>query len=148
MSTIRFSCPDCGRSFSVDKSLSGQSAKCPTCHAALRVPVEALREASKDEAARWWIIVRPTVYLVVIAAALTCIYVIANKTKATEAALIQVGFVVFIAAVYFIPTVVARSRKHHNATAIFALNLFLGWTFLGWVASLVWALTSTPKSHS
>jgi Superinfection immunity protein len=27
--------------------------------------------------------------------------------------------------------------------AIFALNLLLGWTFLGWVAALVWALTNS-----
>jgi hypothetical protein len=27
-----------------------------------------------------------------------------------------------------------------NASAIIALNLLLGWTFLGWVIALVWAL--------
>jgi hypothetical protein len=42
---------------------------------------------------------------------------------------------------YFIPTVVAFSRKHHNAGAICALNIFLGWTVVGWVTALVWALT-------
>lgn len=42
---------------------------------------------------------------------------------------------------YFVPTVVAFSRKHHNAGAICALNVFLGWTVVGWVTSLVWALT-------
>jgi hypothetical protein len=35
-------------------------------------------------------------------------------------------------------------RKKRNATAIFALNLLLGWTVLGWVAALVWAVTSDP----
>lgn len=42
---------------------------------------------------------------------------------------------------YFLPTIVANKRKHKNVTAIFCLNLFAGWTFLGWVGSLVWALT-------
>ena len=32
---------------------------------------------------------------------------------------------------YFVPTVVAFSRKHHNAGAICALNVFLGWTVVG-----------------
>lgn len=43
-------------------------------------------------------------------------------------------------ALYFVPTWVARNRAHRNATAIFMLNLFLGWTFLGWVVALVWAV--------
>jgi hypothetical protein len=35
-------------------------------------------------------------------------------------------------------------RKKRNATAILALDLLLGWTVLGWVAALVWALTRDP----
>jgi ABC-type transport system involved in cytochrome c biogenesis permease component len=42
---------------------------------------------------------------------------------------------------YFVPSVVAFVRSHHNKWAIFALNLLLGWTFLGWIAALVWSLT-------
>ena len=45
-------------------------------------------------------------------------------------------FIVFLT-IYFIPTMMASGKK--NATAIFALNLFLGWTILGWVVALVWA---------
>lgn len=47
---------------------------------------------------------------------------------------------------YFAPSIVASFRKHHNATAIFFLNLLLGWTFLGWVGALIWALTSPPPA--
>jgi hypothetical protein len=32
----------------------------------------------------------------------------------------------------------------HNAGAIFALNLLLGWTLVGWVVALVWALAVDP----
>lgn len=41
--------------------------------------------------------------------------------------------------VYFVPTLVAGTR-HRNQAAILALNLLLGWTIVGWVAALVWAL--------
>ena len=41
--------------------------------------------------------------------------------------------------IYFHPTIVASKRKHVNLQAIFVLNLLLGWTFLFWVLSLVWA---------
>jgi len=50
-------------------------------------------------------------------------------------------YLLFFAVLYFIPTWVAKYHRHHNATAIFAVNLFLGWTFLGWVVALAWALT-------
>jgi hypothetical protein len=43
---------------------------------------------------------------------------------------------------YFLPTVFAFANSHLNAAAIFVLNLFLGWTLLGWVIALVWAFTS------
>ena len=42
---------------------------------------------------------------------------------------------------YFVPSVVAFVRHHHNQWAIFALNLLLGWTLLGWIGALVWSLT-------
>lgn len=44
---------------------------------------------------------------------------------------------------YFVPTIIAGVRRHHNTLAIFALNLLLGWTFLGWVGALVWSFTAT-----
>ncbi len=43
---------------------------------------------------------------------------------------------------YFIPAFIANSRKKTNAGAIFALNLFLGWSLIGWVIALVWALSN------
>jgi len=46
---------------------------------------------------------------------------------------------------YFIPTIVAILRKKRNAAAIAALNFFLGWSVVGWVAALIWALAEdTP----
>jgi len=46
---------------------------------------------------------------------------------------------------YIVPTVVALARKHRQIGAIFILNLFLGWTVLGWVGALVWAVTVGPE---
>lgn len=47
--------------------------------------------------------------------------------------------VIVILLFYFIPTMVGYKKK--NAGAIFVLNLFLGWTLIGWVVALVWATT-------
>jgi Superinfection immunity protein len=46
--------------------------------------------------------------------------------------------------IYFAPAVIASARSHHNAGAIFALNLLLGWTIYGWVAAFVWSCTNIP----
>jgi len=42
--------------------------------------------------------------------------------------------------VYFIPFFVALGRRHRFRIAIGLINLFLGWTFLGWIAALIWAV--------
>jgi hypothetical protein len=44
---------------------------------------------------------------------------------------------------YFLPFIIALIRGHHQRLAIFIMNLFLGWTFIGWIASLIWACTKT-----
>ena len=41
---------------------------------------------------------------------------------------------------YFLPTVVAFCHNSEKTAAIGALNLLLGWTLVGWVLALVWAL--------
>ena len=55
--------------------------------------------------------------------------------------LLEIVLVVFMFAFYFLPSLVAYLRKHKNLLAIFLLNLFLGWSVLGWVISLVWSAT-------
>jgi hypothetical protein len=46
--------------------------------------------------------------------------------------------------VYFVPVFVAARKKPRSLSGIFVLNLFLAWTFVGWVAALVWAVTPAP----
>ena len=48
--------------------------------------------------------------------------------------------VVFL--LYFLPAVIARQKP--NASSVFVINLFLGWTLIGWVVALAMAV-SEPK---
>jgi hypothetical protein len=41
---------------------------------------------------------------------------------------------------YFLPFALAFHKRRANTTAIFAMNLFLGWSLIGWALALVWAL--------
>ncbi len=45
---------------------------------------------------------------------------------------------------YFLPSLVALARDKRDKVSIFLLNLFLGWSVIGWIVSLVWALKTDP----
>jgi hypothetical protein len=74
----------------------------------------------------------------VVAAAIT---ILSNPSSASSGILL----IIIAIGVYLLPTLVAANRKHNNEGAILALNIFLGWTFVGWVIALVWALTDNTR---
>lgn len=42
--------------------------------------------------------------------------------------------------IYFIPWMVSKSRKSNMSDSIMVINLFLGWTLIGWVIALAMAV--------
>ena len=54
-------------------------------------------------------------------------------------------FLIFVIGLYFLPAIVAAARHTHNATAILLLNIFLGWTVVGWGIALLMAISSAPS---
>jgi len=59
--------------------------------------------------------------------------------------LFGMGFFLAAIALYFVPTIIAFVRNKSNKVPILVLNLFLGWSLIGWVVSLVWALSQDQK---
>lgn len=55
---------------------------------------------------------------------------------------IMLGLVLLVGliALYFLPSIIANNRNHKNTEAITVLNLLTGWTFLGWIICLIWAI--------
>jgi hypothetical protein len=51
-------------------------------------------------------------------------------------------FGIFLLGMYFLPAIIAAARQHRQTLAIFALNLLLGWSVIGWIIALVWSLTA------
>jgi hypothetical protein len=47
----------------------------------------------------------------------------------------------FVAAptLYFLPSIEAKINNNPNFMSVFMVNLFLGWTIVGWVVALAWA---------
>jgi len=60
-------------------------------------------------------------------------------------ALLWFGIVLLGFAFYCAPMIVAFARRHNRAKAIGLLNLLAGWSVLGWIAALVWALYPEKK---
>ena len=56
--------------------------------------------------------------------------------------LLVIGLSIFV---YFLPSYIAGKRKAQNGCAIFIVNLLFGWTFLGWIVTLIWAIADSPK---
>jgi Superinfection immunity protein len=53
-------------------------------------------------------------------------------------------FLLFGIGLYFLPAIIAAARQTHNATGILVLNLFLGWTIVGWFVALLLSILSAP----
>ncbi len=51
----------------------------------------------------------------------------------------MIGIIVILI-IYFLPSIFSGNNK--RASDIVILNLFLGWTLVGWVIALMWAFNS------
>ncbi|CAB3922614.1 superinfection immunity protein [Achromobacter deleyi] len=47
---------------------------------------------------------------------------------------------------YVLPLIEAKLRRRTNFASIAIVNIFLGWTFIGWVVALAWACSSKPTN--
>ena len=65
----------------------------------------------------------------------------AVKVGSVAAGLVPLIVIILLIGLYFVPTIVGYVRKKDNKMSILMLNLFLGWTLVGWVVSLVWAVS-------
>lgn len=66
-------------------------------------------------------------------------------TASTSGAAVFV-LVLVIIALYFVPTIVASSRKVTNTGSVFVINLLLGWSLIGWAVALAMAVrTKAPQ---
>jgi hypothetical protein len=48
---------------------------------------------------------------------------------------------------YLLPAIIAKCRNHYNRGAIFVLTLLGGWTLIGWVIAMVWAMRRSPAQQ-
>ncbi len=51
-----------------------------------------------------------------------------------------------IIAIGFVPSIIAFARNHTQKWFVMILNIVSGWTVIGWVAALVWAIVGKSAS--
>ncbi len=56
------------------------------------------------------------------------------------------GYVVLFLILYFAPLAIAGMRHHHQTGSIAVVNLFLGWTVVGWVVALAMAFSAVRQT--
>ena len=69
--------------------------------------------------------------------------IISMKSKVTSLAFI----IIITALIYFIPTTICLIRKHTYKLYIICLNIILGWTLIGWIASLIWSFIDNKATR-
>jgi hypothetical protein len=61
-------------------------------------------------------------------------------------AIAATGFI--MVSVYFLPIIIGGIRnKAHGGLAILLLNVFFGWTIVGWFVALIWASSGKTKGE-
>ncbi len=53
--------------------------------------------------------------------------------------------IIVVIALYLLPTIVAASRHKENIGTVVVINVFLGWSFIGWVVALAMAFGQTKQ---
>lgn len=144
------SCKHCGGHIEFESEHAGTWVECPHCQiqTPLKLPAPVLIERTWEEIQQQRRVYPPSIFeekkslnwLWWVAGAIAFFGFIGfTKAMGAEELLGPMLLLVVGGVVYFIPSVVGRNKK--NANAILMLNLFLGWTFIGWVVALVWACT-------
>ncbi len=57
------------------------------------------------------------------------------------------SFILFLVVMYWLPTIIAVARQNSSALGVAVVNFLLGWTVIGWIVALVWALGASNRPH-
>jgi hypothetical protein len=49
---------------------------------------------------------------------------------------------------YFLPSLIAALRNQKDVLTIFLVNFLLGWSVIGWIVCLVWALKANQVVYA
>jgi len=68
-------------------------------------------------------------------------------SSSSSGAAVALLLLVVGAGLYFVPTIVAITRKVTNQGSVAVINFFLGWTLVGWVMALAMACRTSSLAR-
>jgi hypothetical protein len=160
---MKLKCKHCPSVLELEPNASGEIEPfdCPACGGTNEGPMAEVIAQPKFHVATGPLNPRTPAWLLAIFTLVAVVFVfVAVRTlqgksvieqggRGDEAVQLLVISVVWLVGIigYFVPTLLAARLKHRNIAAIFALNFCLGWTFIGWVVALVWALVKPSEER-
>jgi hypothetical protein len=60
-----------------------------------------------------------------------------------------IGFllIAIILAAYFMPWLIGLNRGVNSVIVLFLVNLLLGWTIIGWIVCMIWAVSGQTRAQ-
>lgn len=58
-----------------------------------------------------------------------------------------IAILMVLFAVYWLPSIFAYRRHHRDKGSILLVNLFFGWTLIGWIIALIWAASGNVEEE-
>lgn len=147
-------CQHCNQSIYFDADQAGQNVECPYCGLETLLFIPPVNQELPIRTSKPWKFICIAILLpIVIASVLLAGAIFAREylPAVAEAGANILGFIIsllitaVVAALYFLPSIIAWQRKKANWRSIMVINIFLGWTLLGWVGALVWAFLAENK---
>jgi hypothetical protein len=102
--------------------------------------LRAYSRGTESESRRWFN--HPLLLAAIVVIAIIALGVITVLLAGSEGPGVLIGAFLMIAIsgfIYFLPTIIAVRRKHRNDVGVLLVNLFFGWTLIGWVGALIWS---------
>ena len=65
----------------------------------------------------------------------------------TISALIMAGLILLVLGVYWLPSILARIKRHPDLVSIVIVNALLGWTVVGWAWAVVRLVSARPSDR-
>jgi hypothetical protein len=66
----------------------------------------------------------------------------ASAASSAGASILALIFIIVGIGAYFVPGIIAQVRHVPNSGSVWIINIFLGWTFVGWIVALAMACRS------
>lgn len=133
-------CQHCSQNIEFEAFRAGETIACPGCgmDTTLFVPNREMKISAAPENSPEKKNIAIICLVIVLVSVLAFIAAMADKEDVEINPMLVLLFGLVGGILYFVPALIGSKKRQF--AAIFALNLLLGWSLVGWAGALIWAL--------